>query len=109
MVEDISGEMEFFLNEKLDLKVFDIINIQGYKGRRFPSTDQITVYNYDQLLDKIKTSGKYKPEKTVALVREERFNTDKPESPEPQDTASPQDKASSTTLDQSDKPTEGPP
>jgi hypothetical protein len=28
LVEDISGETEFYLQEKLDLQVFDIVNIK---------------------------------------------------------------------------------
>lgn len=75
VVEDVSGDMEFFLNEKLDLKIFDIINISWYKGRRFPSTSCIQVFSYDTLRAKIEQSWKFKPEDTVAKVRKERFES----------------------------------
>ena len=73
-VEDISWEMEFFISEKLDLQVFDIVNITWYKGRRFPQMDKITVLDFDSFQKKVQESNKYDPKKTVALVRKERFS-----------------------------------
>ncbi len=72
-VEDISGETEFYLQDRLDLEPFDIITIKGYKGQRTPKIDEIKVYELETLIQKARDAGKYKENETVASVRKERF------------------------------------
>ncbi len=72
-VEDISGETEFYLQDRLDLEPFDIIAIKWYKGQRTPKIDEIKVYELETLLQKARDAGKYNEKETVAWVRQERF------------------------------------
>lgn len=71
-VEDISGEIEFYLNEKLDLKPFDLVIIKWYQSRR-ANIDQIQLFTHEELIEKVKKAGRYKPEETVAKARNERM------------------------------------
>jgi DNA polymerase III alpha subunit len=51
LVEDISGQTEFFLRDMLDLKKFDIVIIHGYKGRN-ASIDKIIKTSRSRLIKK---------------------------------------------------------
>lgn len=71
-IEDITGQMEFYFMEKVDLAPLDIVYITWYKGQRFPKADCIRVLSYTKLLEKAKNAWLYDPEQTVALVRKMR-------------------------------------
>lgn len=68
-VEDISGQMEFYFQDKIDLEPFSIVSITGYKGMRFPKADMISVLSWKQLIQKATTASLYDPERTVAKAR----------------------------------------
>lgn len=72
-IEDISGTIELYLQDKLDLEPFDIIHLFGYKGMRTPKIDKIIVLDITQLREQAKKWNSYSPENTVALVRKERM------------------------------------
>lgn len=98
-VEDISGEMEFFLSEKLDLHPFDIINIRWYKSRRFPSTDMILVYDLEEFQTKVKASWRFTEWETVAQVRKERFGGDKIKNSSPSPSQKGKNSVENTSID----------
>ena len=81
-IEDISWEIEIYVNEKLDLKPFDIIGIQWWKWRS-PRIEKMVIFTYEELLEKVQSKGQYKPEMTVASVRKERMLKAAPPSKEP--------------------------
>lgn len=71
-VEDITGQMEFYFMEKVDLEPFDIVYITWYKWQRFPKADCIRVLSLDKIIQKAQQANLYKPEQTVAFVRRTR-------------------------------------
>jgi DNA-directed DNA polymerase III PolC len=71
-VEDITGQMEFYFMEKVDLEPLDIVYITWYKGQRFPKADCIRVLSHRKLVEKAKSWGLYDPAQTVASVRRAR-------------------------------------
>jgi hypothetical protein len=70
-VVDISGEVEFFMVDKMNLKLLDVVQVHGYKANRW-SVDKIVVVDIQAWRDKVRASGKYDPEMTVARVQKER-------------------------------------
>jgi len=81
VVEDISWETEFYMHEKLDLQVFDIVNIKWYKWHRSPKIDMIIVHDISSIQKKASLADNYKPKQTVARIRQERFSNDAPPAP----------------------------
>ena len=73
-MEDISGDVEFYITNKLDLEPFMIVWVRWYMGRRW-RLDQMTVFDLESLITKAKNNSKYKEEETVARIRKERFAT----------------------------------
>ncbi len=71
-VEDISGEVEFFIKDKLDFKPFMIMSINGYMGRR-ARVDSISVFEIQDLQAKAISSNRYDKAQTVSVVRADRF------------------------------------
>ena len=71
-IEDITGQMEFYFMEKVDLNPFDIVYITWYKGQRFPKADCIRVLSHQKLVEKAKSSWLYDLAQTVASVRRAR-------------------------------------
>jgi len=71
-VEDISWEIELYLNERLDLKPFDLIAIKWWKWRS-TRIEEMQIYTYEELRAKVEAKWQYKPEQTVASVRRERM------------------------------------
>jgi hypothetical protein len=63
--------MEVFLSDKLDLKVLDVVEVSGYKGRRW-SIDSMVVVDFEQYKDDAIAKGKYDPSLTVAAVQKQR-------------------------------------
>lgn len=57
-VEDVSDYIEFFVKEALDLEEFDIISINGYKGKWTPRLKKITKIDHAQLENIIRSTGK---------------------------------------------------
>ncbi len=99
-IEDLSGEVEFYIKDKLDLMPFMIVGISGYKWGRRASIDQIIVYDLEALIEKASTSGRYDETKTVASVRADRFwsaNKDAPKPKKEQESNSSDEKFETTT------------
>jgi DNA polymerase III subunit alpha len=71
-IEDITGQMEFYFMDKVDLEPFDIVYITGYKGQRFPKADCIRVLSLPKLIEQAKKSGLYDENDTIAAVRRAR-------------------------------------
>ncbi len=77
-MEDVSGDVEFYVTNKLDLVPFMIVWVRWYMGRR-GRIDQLTVYDLESLITKAKNNDKYDVEQTVWAIRRERFaNQDTP-------------------------------
>lgn len=77
-LEDISWEMELYINEKLDFEPFDILVVHGRKGRS-PRMEEVKAFTYDEYRSMIEKSGSFDPEKTVTVVRKERASWEQPE------------------------------
>lgn len=71
-IEDISGQMELYLQEKVELEPFEIIYITGYKGPRAAKIDTIRVLSLASLRKKATQAKLYDPSQTVAQVRKVR-------------------------------------
>ena len=71
MVEDMTDSFEFFVKEVLDLKVYDMLIISGYKGRSRSIDTMIKISIEDFILQAQKTQ-KFDPHWTVARVKEGR-------------------------------------
>ncbi len=82
-IEDISGTMELYLQDKLDLAPFDIIHIQGFKWMRAPKIDKIIGLSLEQLREQASKSNLYRPEVSVMSVRKERIQTPPPQQQTP--------------------------
>ena len=41
--EDMTGAIEFYFSDKIDVEPYDIAIISGYKGARFPKADAIRI------------------------------------------------------------------
>ncbi|MCX6823307.1 MAG: DNA polymerase III subunit alpha [candidate division SR1 bacterium] len=81
-IEDISGQIEFFVKEVLDFKKFDIIILQGFKGRSI-SIEKIIKTTIPQLQQQ--AGGKRDPTMTVVKAKGLRNKTEpKNDLPEPQ-------------------------
>ena len=68
MVEDVTDSFEFFVKELLDLKVYDILAISGYKARSW-SIDTMIKLSLHDFVEQAKKSGKFDPKWTVERVR----------------------------------------
>lgn len=71
-VEDITDSLEFFVKEALDLKKFDILTIDGYKGRSLKISKMVK-RTVDELINEAKRQNKYDPDLTVAKVKQQRL------------------------------------
>lgn len=69
-IEDITGQMELYLQEKIDVEPFDILYITGYKGMRMPKIDTIRVLSLKSLRAKAQKAKLYTPNQTVAEIRQ---------------------------------------
>ena len=67
-VEDISGIKEFFIKEMLDLKVFDLLLIQWFKGRS-ATLEKVTRLDRDKLIQKAKDGKKYDESMSAAKAK----------------------------------------
>ena len=70
-VEDITWEMEFYLNDTVDLQQFSVVVISGYKWRS-AKIDMVVTIDPQKLLRKLQQSGNWKPDETVAQIRRQR-------------------------------------
>ncbi len=68
MVEDITDSFEFFVKELLDLKIYDILIISGFKSRNRWIDTMIKV-SIEKFIEQAIKSGKFDPQWTVAKVR----------------------------------------
>jgi hypothetical protein len=68
MVEDITDSFEFFVKEQLDLKIYDILILSGYKSRS-RSIDIMIKLSIEKFIEQAVQSGKFDPQWTVARVR----------------------------------------
>lgn len=71
MVEDVTDSFEFFIKDILDLKLYDILIINGFKSRN-RGIDTMIKVQIEQFIDQAKKANKYNPQRTVAKVRAER-------------------------------------
>lgn len=76
MIEDVTDTIEFFITDKLDFEVFDILRIEGHKNKYFTPTE-ITKTTLDHLQQKAKSAEKFDPVWTAAKVKAERNNREK--------------------------------
>ena len=71
-VEDITGQIEFFVKEVFDIKPFDILIIEWYKGRSARMSKMIKT-TLDDIIDQATRSDKYDATETVAYVKSKRL------------------------------------
>lgn len=71
-IEDITWEIEVYLSEKLDFKVFDIVCVSGRMGRS-PRASKIQVFTYEELKWLVEKSGTFDPSLLVSVIRRERL------------------------------------
>jgi len=84
-IEDFTDSIEFFIKESLDFKKFDILTIEGYKGRSF-KVSKITKRSLEELIADAQRRNKYDPDMTVAKVKQLRLlpkEQHKADTPEP--------------------------
>ena len=89
-IEDISGNIEFFVKETLDFKKFDIIMVSGFKGKSI-SVEKVVRTTIDQL--KRQAGSKYDPEMTVIKAKSLRTQPDSREQ-----TQTPAEESTNTVL-----------
>lgn len=70
-IEDISGQIEFFVKEVLDFKKFDILMVHGFKGKSI-SIEKIVKTSIPQLQQQ--AWSKWNPEMTVVKAKRLRNN-----------------------------------
>ena len=101
-IEDISGQIEFFVKEVLDFKKFDIIILQGFKGRSI-SIEKIIKTTIPQLQQQ--AGSKWDPTMTVVKAKWLRNKTEpKNDIPESQPTViSPSTEMTTETEKEKDK------
>ena len=71
-VEDITGQIEFFVKETFGLKEFDVLIIEWYKGRSARLSKMIKT-TLDFLIESAQRSNKYDESETVAYVKSKRL------------------------------------
>jgi hypothetical protein len=74
MVEDITDSFEFFVKEMLDLKVYDILIVSGYKSRN-RGIDTMVKISIEKFTEQAVKSGKFDAQRTVSKVRASRKST----------------------------------
>lgn len=67
-IEDSTDSIDIFLKEMLDIKLFDIFHIKGYKWRSV-SIDQMVKISHEELIDKAKRRDLYDESRTIAKVK----------------------------------------
>lgn len=72
-IQDITGQIDIYLKDSLDLKKYDIIAYEWYKWKSL-NTKKITKVNLEDIIHKAKNSKKYDEKLTVSLVRAKRAN-----------------------------------
>jgi hypothetical protein len=68
MVEDATDSFEFFVKELLDLKIYDILTISGYKNKN-RSIDTMVKISIEDFTNQAIKNGKFDIQWTVAKVR----------------------------------------
>lgn len=71
MIEDVTASMEFFVSDKLDFELFDILIISGYKTKYF-SFDEMIKVSLDDLRGRAERARKLDPSWTAVRVKAER-------------------------------------
>jgi DNA polymerase III subunit alpha len=71
-VEDITGQVEFFVKEVFDIKPFDIMIIEWYKGRSARMSKMIKT-TLDDIIEQATRGNKYDASETVAYVKSKRL------------------------------------
>ena len=71
-VEDITGQIEFFVKETFDIKPFDILIIEWYRGRSTRMSKMIKT-TLDDIIDQAVRSELYDESETVAYVKSKRL------------------------------------
>lgn len=68
MVEDVTDSFEFFIKELLDIKLYDILIVNGYKSRN-RWIDTMVKVQIERFIQQAQKANKYDPQWTVAKVR----------------------------------------
>jgi len=76
LVEDLTENIEFFLKDKMDLSVMDILIIKWSKRWRFITLYEIIRTDIEDLINKAKNSQKYDNHRTSTRVKQERNRED---------------------------------
>lgn len=71
-LEDISGQVNIFIKDVLDISEFDILSIKWYKWKSI-RIRQACKIDLDELISKAQKSGQYNPELSVAEARAKRI------------------------------------
>lgn len=71
LIEDVTDSLEFFIKELLDIKIYDVFIISGYKSRS-RSPDTLIKVSLESIVDQAKKMWKYDSYWTVDRVRIER-------------------------------------
>ena len=72
-LEDITWTISLFLKDNFDIKKFDIIAVNGYKGKSsIPRVNIIMKIDLNSLIDKAKKNNKFKKENSVFVIRARR-------------------------------------
>jgi hypothetical protein len=70
-LEDISGSMEFFMMDPLDLQAGDLITVIGWKSKN-PRIQQIYMHSRLDLIKKLQDNGSYQAIDPIAIIRKQR-------------------------------------
>lgn len=70
-IEDISGSMEFFMMDSLDLQVGNIVTIIGRKSKN-ARLQQIFVHDRTAIIKKLQANGSYQEKDPITNVRKQR-------------------------------------
>lgn len=68
LVEDVTDSFEFFVKELLDIQVYDVLIISGFKSRNW-GVDMMIKLSLEEFIEQAQKVKKYDPNWTVAKVR----------------------------------------
>lgn len=68
LVEDVTDSFEFFVKELLDIQVYDVLIISGFKSRNW-GVDTMIKLSLEEFIEQAQKVKKYDPNWTVAKVR----------------------------------------
>jgi DNA polymerase III alpha subunit len=72
-IEDISGSIEIFTKDMMDLTKFDVLIIEWYKGKSL-KIKKITKTHIQTLITEAQKAWTYKPDQSISLVLQKRWS-----------------------------------